>query len=959
MLKLIDLVKTYGDGETSVHALNGINLEFQETGIVSILGQSGCGKTTMLNIIGGLDQTTSGKLIIDDVDTSSYSEKDWNNYRNKNIGFVFQNYYLIPHLNVLENVMMPMSLAGETEPIQKEKALEALKKVGLQNQIKKKPKQISGGQAQRVAIARSIVNKPKIILADEPTGALDSENSIQILELLKELSKSSLVIIVTHNEELANTYSDRIIKMKDGIIIDDISIDQTSLEDTESTNELPIVDNYDINSDTNINKKKPKVKKNKTNLRPWSAFVTSFKNLYYKKGRTIITALAGCIGIISIFVILAFNSGFKTYATDYQKKSLAKYPITITKSASQMSNIEQIIRNADLKTWDMSTLDSDAIYTILKEEISTHESFTNEEIIYVNKVLTGLGYTLDDLIRENDTEEFKKYIDSNFNKEYATVKYNYGLNINAYRQNKQGKYDVISPLGKRVSSDVFVNFNSMISTVMGSSLSEKDLQRIEAAFQSMNFFDSLVSDQSVLDKQYDLLAGSWPQDDVENKKFECVIVVDQYNQLTDASLYALGYISFFDLLSAFLDGSTEAFKKLTNSDDEALDGLISLGKALGKPLDDEMSFEDVLGTEYKILVDSDYYSLNEETNKYVDKYKDAMHVNGLLNDAATLTISGIIRLKPSVEAGSLSSDIGYTQNLIDYMINKTLNSDVLTAQIAEYNKYIEAKETEGYARYLELTDQLLKKEITMEDISNNPQDSMIMLQYGNLSIKSVIDGKNSYNSISDYESAINTIGYIDLSKPKSILFYPTNVESVDKVIEFIGEYNNICKSNYDSGQTSKDNSIDYENELDTIMTSATEMINTISYILIAVTALAVVVSLFMVAIIMYISVQDRTKEIGIMRSMGARKIDIMNIFNIETIILGLMSGLLGIALGYALTPLANIVLFNYLEAQNLVQPVWWHSLVLIGASICLTTISGLIPAILASRKNPVIALRTE
>lgn len=931
MLKLIDIVKTYGEGENAVNALKGINLTFSEHGVVSVLGTSGCGKTTLLNIIGGLDKYTSGDLSIDNVSTKDFSSSDWDVYRNHNVGFVFQNYYLIPHLSVLENVMLALDLTGVSAEEQKRRAKEALQKVGLGDQLKKKPKQLSGGQAQRVAIARAIVNNPKIILADEPTGALDSENSVQVLDLLRNLGKESLVIIVTHNSELADKYSDRIIRMLDGNVISD-----------EIINEIP-VPNCSESHKSIATKKKTQ----KPNMGFFSALKNSLKNLYYKKGRTIITAIAGCIGVVSISLILALNSGFNAYASNYQKESLSKYPITVNKTQSSIADISGIVSN--MSGNDFSTLDTVAIMDILSNDKSNMTAYTEEQIVYIEKLITGVADSLDDLMKENDTTDFKKYVDENFDTSIATVKYDYDLTLNVYNQkvNDSGLtyYSQISPLGTRTANSL-ESLNSMLS-LMGLRLSTNDINNVRAALDNINFWDALVSDENVLNSQYDLLSGRWPVDDQENDVYEAVLVVDKYNRISDASLYALGYIEFMDLLQSLLLNSKDILSKLVGAE---------INLDIGKELDLEYDFNEFIGKEFKLMLESDYYSLNED-GLYENKKDDKTFVNSQLGKATTVKISGIVRLKNTVSSGCINGDIGFSDNLVTHIIDSTLESDVVKAQTAEYEKYMELIATEQYQQYLNLLTALSKGDKTVDTLT--PEEQMLFATQGAINIKSVVSGRENMSDASSYDTLMLDLGVKDKDEPNSILFFPASIEAVDSIENFIGEYNNVMQSKYDNGEIPVNKTIEYKNELDTIMNSLSNMISTITYILVAVTCLAVVVSLFMVGIIMYISVQDRTKEIGILRSMGARKLDIMNIFNAETMLLGLLSGLLGVTIGYAISPLANVLLTSYLGISNLIQPIWWHSLILIGASVILTALSGLAPAIMAAKKDPVVSLKTE
>ena len=598
---------------------------------------------------------------------------------------------------------------------------------------------------------------------------------------------------------------------------------------------------------------------------------------------------------------------------------------------------------------DFSTLDTVAIMDILSNDKSNMTAYTEEQIVYIEKLITGVADSLDDLMKENDTTDFKKYVDENFDTSIATVKYDYDLTLNVYNQkvNDSGLtyYSQISPLGTRTANSL-ESLNSMLS-LMGLRLSTNDINNVRAALDNINFWDALVSDENVLNSQYDLLSGRWPVDDQENDVYEAVLVVDKYNRISDASLYALGYIEFMDLLQSLLLNSKDILSKLVGAE---------VNLDIGKELDLEYDFNEFIGKEFKLMLESDYYSLNED-GLYENKKDNKTFVNSQLGKATTVKISGIVRLKNTVSSGCINGDIGFSDNLVTHIIDSTLESDVVKAQTAEYEKYMELIATEQYQQYLNLLTALSKGDKTVDTLT--PEEQMIFVTQGAINIKSVVSGRENMSDASSYDTLMLDLGVKDKDEPNSILFFPTSIEAVDSIENFIGEYNTVMQSKYDNGEIPVNKTIEYKNELDTIMNSLSDMISTITYILVAVTCLAVVVSLFMVGIIMYISVQDRTKEIGILRSMGARKLDIMNIFNAETMLLGLLSGLLGVTIGYAISPLANMLLTSYLDISNLIQPIWWHSLILIGASVILTALSGLAPAIMAAKKDPVVSLKTE
>ncbi|NLL56783.1 MAG: ATP-binding cassette domain-containing protein [Clostridiales bacterium] len=914
MLQLKDICKVYGDGENKVIALDNLSVEFADSGLTSILGPSGCGKTTLLNIIGGLDKYTSGELIINGVSTKQYKNADWDTYRNNNIGFVFQTYYLIPHLNILENVMLAMDLSGLSHKEQKRRALEALDKVGVKDQAKKKPKQLSGGQAQRVAIARALVNNPDIILADEPTGALDSENSVQILALLKEISKKSLVILVTHNQELAEQYSDRIIKIKDGKILSDEHI-------------------YPENSIYKNQEKISGKKIKKPTMKMLSAFKMSIKNLYYKLGRTAITAIAGCIGVVSIAIILAFNAGFSAYAKSFERDSLYKYPITVSKSDSKLVEIMTKIAKGD--DIDTSVIDMDQILDMLKDPEEDKKAYTDEQKIFMQEQISAMMRNTNNLLKSNDTKLLKEYIDQNFDHSLATVKYDYNLNLNVFRTDYKDDnltgYTKLNPYSDRMIS----SFDSLMSILGGkgsNALSDKDLEDIITVMNSINIWDMMVNDNEVLKSQYDVIAGALPNDQVKDGVYEIALVVDKYNQITDNMLYALGYIElmsmFGDIISEFLN----------------LD--------IKTPMPEEYSFKDFLGKEFKLVLEKDFYKFNAQSNLYELITDKAESVNNITDNAVTLRIAGILRPKENVSNGSINGVIGYTERLAKYVINQTNQSDIVKAQRLDYEKY---KEKTTNEEVVALQNALKKGEMKEEDLTF--QQKMLLASAMTAQITSVITGEKLEEA--EYHRMLKRLGAEDVNSPESIYFYPKSVAAKEDVVSFIEKYNDKMRELYDLGQASDDNSVEYVNELDDIMNSLNGMINTITYILVAITCLAVIVSLFMVGIIMYISVQDRTKEIGILRSMGARNLDILNIFNTETLCLGFISGGIGVAFSYILKYPINALLKAYLGISNLITPIWWNSLLLIAASVILTLISGAIPAIVASKKDPVVALKAE
>lgn len=669
-------------------------------------------------------------------------------------------------------------------------------------------------------------------------------------------------------------------------------------------------------------------------MRADSAFKISIKNLYYKMGRTILTSIAGCIGVVSIALILAFNTGFSSYSKEFEKNSLSKYPITISKSDSKFVDLMAKVAKGD--KIDTSVIDMNQILDMLKDKDINLTQYTDEEKIFLEKQISALLDNSDNLFKGNDTSLLKKHIDENFDFSLATIKYDYGINPNVYRidmdDDKFYGYTKINPYSERIfdSFDAFAPFLGANSSDL---LSDKDKDDIIAMMNSLNVWDVMVNDKDVLNSQYDVLAGRLPDNSEEkNGVYEIVLVVDEYNRLTDNMLYALGYI---ELLNLF----TDVINKF-------------LGIGLKNTIKSEYDFNEFIGKEFKLLPKIDYYELNTENGLYDEIIEKKKLENIIQEKALTLRISGIIRTKKDVASGSINGVAGYTESLAKYIINKTNTSQLVIDLQKNYSEYIQKTANK---EVVALQEDIKKGKIKVEDLELNQQ--LLLAEAKNAKMKNLITGE--YIDEIKYHALLNQLGAEDLDSPDIIYIYPKSVQSKDSVVSFIENYNKEMRSLYENEEYNTDYSVEYSNELNDIMLSLSSMINTITYILIAITCLAVVVSLFMVGIIMYISVQDRTKEIGILRSMGARNIDIMMIFNSETVLLGLISGIIGIALSYILKYPINAILKSLLGISNLIQPIWWYSLILIGSAVVLTLISGLIPAIVAAKKNPVIALKTE
>jgi putative ABC transport system permease protein len=766
MLRLNDLKKDYYVGTQTIKALKGINLSFRRNEFVSILGPSGCGKTTLLNIIGGLDQYTSGDLLIDGKSTKTYKDTDWDSYRNSTIGFVFQNYNLISHLSVLDNVEMALSLSGVPQKERKERATKVLEQVGLKDYLNNRPNQLSGGQMQRVAIARALVNNPKVLLADEPTGALDSKTSKQIMELIQEISKDRLVIMVTHNSKIASNYSDRIINLLDGEVIGDTNPVEGDLEKNETLVTTKTSMSYD------------------------QAIRTSFKNLFTKKGRTFITAIAGSIGIIGVALVLGISTGMQNYIDDFQTDTLAGFPITIAESVQTdqfgpPNSVTGVNQREEFPDSDMiNPYDAQANSTV-------HENILDDEYI---AYLEAMDSTL-----------------------YNTISYTHDIEMNVITMLENGTYQQV------------------------------DINNDFSFFGSSSVFNELPSNQEFVLSQYDLLDGEYP-----TNANEVVLVIDNRNQLDVDILEALG----LDI--------------------------------------EEYTFNDFLGKQFKVIPNNVYYT--EVASVYVPNSNLQDMYNN--TESVTLTITGILRVNKDATSEILGSGIAYTVDLTNYMQAKALSSDIVQAQKA------------------------------------NPDTNILT--------------GTAFNQFVTYDSVLKSIG--GTTTPSGVEIYPTTYESKDVIKDYLDAYND--------GKDEVDQVI-YTDFAEVFSDTISKMINTITIILTAFAGISLVVSSIMIGIITYVSVIERTKEIGIMRSLGARKKDISRIFNAETLLIGLSSGLLGVLVYYLLQGPINIVINNLAEIEGFAALPIYYALFLVALSSILTLVAGLIPSRIAAKKDPVIALRTE
>ena len=895
MLELNDIKKDYVSGSTTVSALKGINLRFRDCEFVSILGQSGCGKTTMLNIIGGLDKYTSGDLKINGVSTKNYKDRDWDFYRNNSIGFVFQSYNLIPHQTVLSNVELALTLSGVSKAERKRRAIEALEKVGLGEQIHKKPNQMSGGQMQRVAIARALVNNPDILLADEPTGALDTETSIQIMELLKEISKDRLIIMVTHNPELAKDYSTRIVRLLDGVITDDS--DPYTLEDMEAD----IRAKEAAKVKTSEKKIKKSGKKQKTSMSFFTALSLSFNNLMTKKTRTILTAFAGSIGIIGIAMILSISNGIQLYIDRVQRDTLSSYPITLQAESIDISSmVTSMTGNSD------------------------SEEHEDKSKIYSNDIMGDMINTMVKEVKSNNLSEFKKYIENGGSgiKSYVSdIQYSYDVPLNIYMKDTSNGVEQLNPstMFDSIYGEGATSTSSAMSSGMGMGM-----------FSNSSVWNQLLGNQQVLDEQYDVLAGHWP----ENYN-EVVLVTDKNNEVDDYTLYSLGLKDPEEVRTLF--------KKMM------------VGESYETEKDISYTFDEILDTEFKLVMPTDMYKYNDVTGTWDDYSKDDKYMTNVVNNGTDIKVCGIIRPNDDAVSTSISSGIGYTAKLTEYIIEEVKNSEIAKAQLADTSVDVFTGVPFDNDR---------NTEITMDDVNAymatlSPEESAQMqamtsgmsddqiLQLFSASLK-------ARTTDATLDSNKSKLGITDLDTPSQIDIYATDFDSKEKVQNIIKDYNRLQQ---DDGK--EENVINYTDYVGIMMSSVSTIINAISYVLIAFVGISLIVSSIMIGIITYISVLERTKEIGILRSIGASKKDISRIFNAETLIEGFVAGALGIIVTLILCVPANAIIKNVTSIANVAQLPVAGGVILVIISMLLTLIAGLIPARLAAKKDPVVALRSE
>ena len=908
MLKLFEITKEYKVDEESVLALHNVSVEFRRNEFVSILGPSGCGKTTLLNIIGGLDRYTSGDIQIDGVSTEEYDDVDWDTYRNKRIGFVFQAYNLIPHMTVLKNVQLSLTLAGVSKEEGRARAMEALRRVGLEKQAKKKPNQMSGGQMQRVAIARALVNNPDIILADEPTGALDSESGLQVMELLKEVARDRLVIMVTHNGQLAEEYSTRIINLKDGEIVGDTmpydsSAEEAARERVHEGAEDASAENASVGAGVKKSffaRVKEKVRKlrasDKSSMSVATAINLSWTNLLSKKGRTLLTSIAGSIGIIGIVVVLALSNGVGAYIQTLEENALSQYPIT-------------------LKEYDINT--SALLSSALSQGGTAAEEYPDGTQVGVGNVLGSLLGNIEEVFVKNDLKALKQYLDddNNFDKSLGTVKYGYGTTFNVYA-------DDPAHLGE---SYMKVNpFTDAMGDLMGSFQGSGFISEMANAFTST--WDELSVNQKLLDQQYELLGDSrWPQ-----TANEVVVVVDKYNQLPDFAMFMLGLRSQDYLLDIILSGHESEKEEFY------------------KPLD----LSELLGKEYKLIANSDYY-VKQDDGTYNTVARDELD-KGVIDSLNPLDIKvvGVVRPRQGVTVTSINGYVGYTHALTEMMLERASESDVaatvLDAALNEINKGIKADDDSRNgivtkknfaAYYLPVT---IPQGVEITYITNPDSPIISTTTENGLAAGTLVSNYSMHVEI------MRALGVADKDTPQTIKIYPSsfdNKAAIEDVLRAYGE---------ETGQEVK-----YTDNLAIIMSFVREMSDTVTNVLVGFAAISLIVSTIMIAIIIYTSVLERRKEIGVLRSLGARKKDISRVFIAESGILGAYSGAIGVLLAVVFSVIGELVLRLLMQIEGLMAVSWWQCVTMFFVSILLSILAGFIPSRMAAKKDPTAALRSE
>ena len=900
VIELQNIRRDFQVGDETVHALRGVSFSITEGEFVTIMGTSGSGKSTLLNTLGCLDTPTSGEYLLDGISVRTMSKPQRAILRNRKIGFVFQSYNLLAKTTAVENVELPLMYnASVSAAERRQRAIEALQAVGLGDRLEHKSNQMSGGQMQRVAIARALINDPEILLADEPTGALDTETSVQIMDLLKEIAKDRLVIMVTHNPELAEQYSTRIVKLLDGEITDD-SMPYSDEEAAKETYE-------------ELSKKDLKHKR----MSYFTALNLSFNNLLTKKGRTLLTAFAGSIGIIGIALILSLSDGFRNYIKSVEEDTLSTYPLEITDESIDMSAMMGIMLGTEMKS---------------EEEHDMDKVYSNNFVGNYMKNMLGE-------VKVNDMVSFKDYIeegDGQKMKDYTSdIMYTYGITINAYKSD--------------VEKEVYqVNPSTVFDSIGFGSMSEMDNLGMTGTQSTTNVWSEMISNQELLENQYDVVAGRWP----ENYD-EVVMVVTKDNEISDYELYSLGIrdvSEMQEMMRAALKGETKTYPNTS------------------------YTYDDLLSLTYKVIPSSDFYEYDDSEKCYVDKSDDADYLKDKIKNGLDIKVVGIVRPNEDATVHSITTTIGYTHALVEKLMDLSRDSEVGKAQLDDPDKNVFT----GYEFGADLNEEAQKEaeqqaqdamsEMGIADMTEDqlyeymaslPADQL--KQFMQTMTEQTQSVSNSM-SLSDLKSAENatyddnlvTLGIAYENDPKVIRIYPIDFESKEKIIDVIEEYNDMVKAN---GEEEKE--ISYTDMVGTMMSSISTIINAISYVLMAFVAISLVVSSIMIGIITYISVLERTKEIGVLRSIGASKKDISRVFNAETIIIGFVAGLIGIGVTVLLNIPINAVIHHFAGLTGVAKLPVTGGALLVAISVVLTMIGGLIPSRVASKKDPVEALRSE
>ena len=894
VLELKGITKDYPSGDSVVHALKGISVTFRDQEFVSILGQSGCGKTTLLNIIGGLDQYTRGDLVINGRSTKSYLDRDWDTYRNHSVGFVFQSYNLIPHQTVIANVEMALVLSGTPASERRRRAEEALAQVGLAEQMHKRPNQLSGGQMQRVAIARAIVNNPEIILADEPTGALDTETSVEVMEILKRLSRDRLVIMVTHNPQLAEEYSDRIVRISDGLITDDSRpVDAAAERLTPEQIQRHAVED---------------AKKGKRSMGFRQAMSLSFTNLMTKKGRTFLTAFAGSIGIIGIALILSLSDGAQNYIAETEESTMGSYPLTIQETSVDLASM-------------MSSMMGAAADVTREAAEGTVES---------KDLVTDMVSSMASGANENDMRAIKTWLDSDpetdsgaLSELVTDIQYTYATPLNVYKCDTTDGVVQVNP----------ATVLDSLGIAMGETQTEMMSSMNGGSGSSYDVWTELLSNKDTWSRDYDVVAGHMP----ENWN-EVVVYVDQNDRISDYTLYALGLLDQSDLRGMMSD--VMAGEKVEATDETSY------------------TYDELLGLTFKLVPESSKYA-QQDDGTWADMSEDDAFMRDVVDGAEEVRVVGIVRPTEENDAGSNWGAVLYAPELIEHLIEQVDESEVVQAQ--------EADPTTDVFTGLPFSDDV-GTSLSMEQIdamiAQMPSDQGQQIQaYVDQMRESGMSDEEIAAAFSErmadqtdnatYEGNLETLGKADLDAPSQISIYPADFEAKEAIDNLIADYNDEIRA---SGEGTE---IQYTDIVGMLMSSVTDIVNALTYILIAFVAISLVVSSIMIGIITYISVLERTKEIGILRAIGASKRDVSRIFTAETFIIGAVSGLLGVGVTVLLDIPVNAIIYEVAGVENLAAVPVGPGIALVLISIVLSLVAGLAPSRMAAKKDPVTALRTE